>query len=143
MERAVVEIPKRWRLRLAAQVTAPREARDFVGQVCASGNAEECSELGQLVISELVSNAVRYSGTAIEIEVRLESDQLWLCVHDDGAGMPMTVPPGSRTVGGVGLELVSRVSSAWGVTPDPRGGKDVWCVLPAGGTANGTTPPFA
>lgn len=139
METAVVEIPKRWRLRLAAEVTAPREARDFVAQACASGHGEQYSELGQLVISELVSNAVRHSGTAIEIEVRLEPDRLWLCVHDEGAGMPMIVPPGSRTIGGVGLELVSRVSSAWGVTPDPRGGKDVWCVLPSGGVTNGST----
>lgn len=139
MKRAVVEIPKRWRLRLAARATAPREARDFIAQACASGRGEQYSELGQLVISELVSNAVRHSGTVIEIEVRLESDRLWLCVHDEGGGVPMIVPPESRTVGGVGLELVSSVSSAWGVTPDPRGGKDVWCVLPAGGAANGTT----
>lgn len=137
MERAVVQSPKRWCLRLSAEVTAPRAARDFVAQACASGNGERYSELGQLVVSELVSNAVRHSGTAIEVEVRLEPDRLWLRVHDEGDGTPMVVPPGSRTIGGVGLDLVSRVASAWGVTRDPRGGKDVWCVLRADDAADG------
>lgn len=139
MERAVVGIPKRWLLRLEAEVTAPRAARDFVARACASEHGEQYSELGQLVISELVSNAVLHSGTAIEIEVRVEPDRLWLRVHDEGDGMPAVVPPQSRNVGGVGLELVSRLASAWGVTPDPLGGKDVWCVLSAGDVVDGTT----
>lgn len=139
MKLTVVESPRRWWLRLGAEVTAPRAARDFVASACVAGHGEQFSELGQLLISELVSNAVQHSGTAIEVEVRLDSHRLWLCVHDDGDGMPAIVPPESRTIGGVGLDLVSRVAQSWGVTPDPRGGKDVWCVLSSVGTVNGTT----
>lgn len=131
MRRAMVNGPRRWWLRLAAEVTAPRAARDLVVRACRMGHGEQHLELGQLVVSELVTNAVRHSGTAVEVEVRLERDQLWLCVHDEGDGMPVVVPPERRTVGGVGLDLISRVSRYWGVTPDPHGGKSVWCVLPA------------
>jgi len=137
MERAVVEGSRRWWLRLAAEVTAPRAARELVARACAAVHGEQYVELGQLVVSELVSNAVLHTGTAIEVEVRLAEDRLWLRVHDQGEGMPAIVAPEQRTVGGVGLELVSRVAQSWGVTPDPRGGKDVWCVLPASDTANG------
>jgi anti-sigma regulatory factor (Ser/Thr protein kinase) len=81
------------------------------------------------VISELVSNAVLHSGTEIEVELRFEHGELRMRVHDGGDGMPAIVPPEQRTLGGVGLDLVARATRSWGVTPDPHGGKDVWCVL--------------
>ena len=129
MEYAVAEPSLRRLARLSAETTAPRRARDLVAQACAAWHGEQFLEIGQLVISELVSNAVLHSGTAIEVELRLDGDRLMMRVHDDGAGMPTVVPPEQRTIGGVGLDLVSRVAQSWGVTPDPRGGKDVWCVL--------------
>ena len=142
MERAVVKTRRRWWLRLAPEITAPRAAREFVARACAVWCGEQYSELGQLVISELVSNAVRHTGTPIEVEVQLESDRLWLCVHDEGEGVPAVVPAEQRTIGGLGLDLVSQVAQSWGVTPNPHGGKDVWCVLSAEEPtryANGTT----
>ena len=114
---------------LSPETTAPRRARDLVLQACAAWHGEWFSELGQLVISELVSNAVLHSGTAIEVELVLDGDRLIMRVHDDGDGLPTVLPQPRRAVGGLGLELVSRVAYSWGVTPDPRGGKDVWCVL--------------
>ncbi len=131
MERAVVNRRRRWWLHLAPSTTAPRTAREFVARACAVWCGEKYSELGQLVISELVTNAVRHTGTPIEIEVQLESDRLWLSVHDEGEGVPAVVPREQRAIGGVGLDLVSQVAQSWGVTPDPHGGKDVWCVLSA------------
>ena len=141
-ERAVVDgLRSRW-LRLAPEVTAPRAARDFVAGACVAWHGEQYSELGQLVVSELVSNAVVHAGTAIEVEVRLERDQLWLRVHDEGDGVPALVPRNPGAIGGVGLALVSGVARSWGVTPDPHGGKDVWCILPSvgDGAADGSTP---
>lgn len=131
MEYAVVEASRRRLARLSPETTAPRLARDFVAQACAAWHGERFLEIGQLVISELVSNAVLHSGTAIEVELRFDGNRLTLRVHDDGDGLPAVVPAAQRTIGGVGLELVSRVAQSWGVTPDPHGGKDVWCVLSA------------
>lgn len=127
----MVEASRRRLARLSPETTAPRHARDLVAQACAAWHSEQFLEVGQLVISELVTNAVLHSGTAIEIELRFDGRQLAMRVHDDGDGLPAVVPVAQRTVGGVGLELVSRIAQSWGVTPDPHGGKDVWCVLSA------------
>ncbi|MBS2961672.1 ATP-binding protein [Actinocrinis puniceicyclus] len=126
-----MELSPRRLARLNPETTAPRRARDLVAEACAAWHREPLAELAQLVISELVSNAVLHSdaGTAIEVELRVDADRLLLRVHDDGGGMPQVVPTARRTVGGVGLDLVSRVAQSWGVTPDMHGGKDVWCVL--------------
>lgn len=141
MERVVectaVEGPRRRLLRLAPELTAPSVARDFVARACAAWHGEQYCELGQLVVSELVSNAVLHSGTAIEVEILLDRDRLWLRVHDESDGIPALVPRGPRAIGGVGLELVSKVAQSWGVTPDPHGGKDVWCALLPSGEAAG------
>lgn len=122
------------RVRLAPEATAPRRARAFVAQACAAWHAEQFIETGQLVISELVTNAVLYSGTDIDVELQFGGGRLRMCVHDWGGGMPAVVPPQDRGIGGVGLALVARTSQSWGVTQDPRGGKDVWCVLPPSGS---------
>lgn len=140
MERAVVEHSNRRRLFLTPETTAPGRARDFVARACAAWHGEQYSEIGQLVVSELVSNAVVHSGTAIEVEVRLDGDRLRLSVHDDGDGVPRVVPPDRRIIGGVGLDLVSRVARSWGVTADPHGGKDVWCELSADGMSIASRP---
>ncbi len=140
MARAVVEDSRRRRLFLSPQTSAPGRARDFVARACAAWHSEQYSEVGQLVVSELVSNAVVHSGTAIEVEVQFAGDLLRLSVHDDGDGVPWVVPPDQRTIGGVGLDLVSRLARSWGVTEDPQGGKDVWCELTADGMSSAIRP---
>jgi len=125
------------RVRLAPEATAPRRARDFLLRVCADWHVEQFVETGQLVISELVTNAVMHSGSDIEVELQFDRGQLRLRVHDWGGGTPAIVSPQEREIGagGVGLALVARAAQSWGVTPDPRGGKDVWCVLPPPGSS--------
>jgi two-component sensor histidine kinase len=86
-------------------------------------------ETGGLVLSELVSNAVRHAGTPVEVYLQLNDGRLLIQVHDEGGGRPEVVPPTRRTVGGNGLDIVSRLAESWGVTPDGNGGKSVWCVL--------------
>jgi anti-sigma regulatory factor (Ser/Thr protein kinase) len=125
----VIESPRLKRVWLAPEVTAPRRARDFVARACTAWDAEQFAQTGQLVVSELVSNAVLHSGTEIEVELRFERGLLRVSVHDDGPGLPAVVPQEERTIGGVGLDLVSQATESWGVTLNPRGGKDVWCVL--------------
>lgn len=127
--------PLRRRIRLAPDTTAPRAARDFLAGVCARWDARRFVETGALVLSELVSNAVRHAGTGGEVEVSLQltDGRLMIQVRDGGDGMPVVVPPTLRTIGGNGMDIVSRLAESWGVTPDSRGGKSVWCVLAADG----------
>jgi anti-sigma regulatory factor (Ser/Thr protein kinase) len=121
--------PLRKRIRLAPEATAPRRARDFLAAVCAGWNERRYTEVGGLVLSELVSNAVRHTGTEIEVRLQLAGDRLRIEVHDGGSGQPRVVPPERRTIGGNGLDIVSRLAESWGVSPDGDGGKSVWCVL--------------
>lgn len=86
-------------------------------------------EAGSLVLSELVSNAVRHTGTEVEVRLQLADGRLKIEVHDEGGGRPAVVPLERRTIGGNGLDIVSRLSESWGVNPDANGGKSVWCVL--------------
>jgi anti-sigma regulatory factor (Ser/Thr protein kinase) len=114
---------------LASRPTAPREAREFLAQACAAWGVTRFVELGSLVVSELVSNAVMHTGTEIGVQVQLEQGCLRIDVHDHGGGLPAIVPPGEWDIGGVGLEIVSRCARQWGSTPDGQGGKHVWAVL--------------
>jgi hypothetical protein len=129
LESALPERPLRQRIRLVPEPTAPRRARDFLSAVCAGWDAAHFEEAGGLVLSELVSNAVRHGGTGIEVRLQLAAGRFLIEVHDGGGGVPRVVPPERRTVGGNGLDIVSRLSESWGVSPDGNGGKSVWCVL--------------
>ena len=97
MEQTVVELSQRQRVWLTPQATAPRLARDFLARACAEWHAERFTDVGRLVISELVTNAVLHSGTAIGVELSLEQGRLYLSVHDGGGGIPAPVPPEKPT----------------------------------------------
>ena len=129
LESTLRQSPLSERLQLASDTTAPGRARDFLAAVCAGWHARGFIEVGGLVLSELVSNAVRHVGGFVEISLRLTDGRLMIAVRDDGDGVPAVVPPARRTVGGNGLDIVSRLAETWGVTLNPGAGKSVWCVL--------------
>jgi anti-sigma regulatory factor (Ser/Thr protein kinase) len=78
----------------------------------------------ELIVSELVTNAIRH-GTG-QIELRLVRHQVLTCeVSDTGPCTPR--PRRARTMdeNGRGLFLVTNLSRRWGSRPIP-GGKVVW-----------------
>lgn len=87
-----------------------------------------------LLLTELVTNAVRHSGTedgaAIEIEMREKRDCVRVVVTDKGTGFdrPDRPEPDHSTTGGLGLVLVDRLARAWG-TRRVRQGSQVWFAL--------------
>lgn len=96
----------------------------------------------QLLVSELVGNAVRHGGEEIRLEVLEEltdesraEDLLTVRVYDDGPDLPARPLEPSRAdmVGGRGLRLIDRLAVRWGIEPDQDGrGKTVWCSLDTG-----------
>jgi two-component sensor histidine kinase len=68
---------------------------------------ERMAPLG-LIISELVTNALKYGKGAIAVQVHGESDSLTITVRDEGAGFPETYPKPSGT--GLGMRLVRSYS---------------------------------
>jgi anti-sigma regulatory factor (Ser/Thr protein kinase) len=80
-----------------------------------------------LLVSELVTNAVRHVGDQdIMLEVDLGPDLIRVEVEDEGTGFtpaPSAPEPGSRE--GWGLYLVDELADRWGV--DPRRDRNrVW-----------------
>jgi anti-sigma regulatory factor (Ser/Thr protein kinase) len=76
-----------------------------------------------LLVSELVTNAVRHAnlrpGDSIRLIVDLDGDALRVEVHDSGGGFVPTEPePDPERPSGWGLYLVSELSDRWGVDFD-------------------------
>ncbi|MEV7974857.1 SpoIIE family protein phosphatase [Streptomyces sp. NPDC086519] len=93
---------------------------------------DELSFTTELVVSELVTNAIRYGGSPIRLRLIRDTGTL-ICEVSDGSG---TAPHLRRArvfdEGGRGLLLVARLSRRWG-TRQTAAGKTIWCeqALPA------------
>jgi anti-sigma regulatory factor (Ser/Thr protein kinase) len=81
-----------------------------------------------LVLSELVTNALRHGLGEIVARGSIDDLELRVSVSDSGDELPVTLPLDPTRVGGLGLVVVGEVSSDWGVSPFP-GGKTVWATL--------------
>lgn len=77
-----------------------------------------------LLVSELVTNAVRHGGPPIELELSCD-DAHALQVRDAGPGEPSPATADLDGEHGRGLAITSILSDAWGVEPTPPG-KTVW-----------------
>ncbi|SDH57915.1 ATP-binding protein [Nonomuraea jiangxiensis] len=78
-----------------------------------------------LIVSELVTNAVRHGGSAYALRLELREDRLYGEVFDPGDGVPHQRTPDIDAISGRGLQIVAAVADAWGVT-SANGGKIVW-----------------
>ncbi len=84
-------------------------------------------ESAELLISELVTNALRYGADeAIAFKLVLVADAFVIEVDDGSPGRPQVRAAGPDDESGRGMLLVSAVADEWGVSPD---GTRTWCVL--------------
>ncbi|WP_343299663.1 ATP-binding protein [Streptomyces sp. 5-6(2022)] len=89
-------------------------------------------EVALLVLSELITNAVRHArvpGRQIEGRYLYQGDKVRIEVHDAADQLPKLRTPTPESVRGRGLVLVETLADQWGVTPRPAVGKAVWAVL--------------
>jgi anti-sigma regulatory factor (Ser/Thr protein kinase) len=127
-------VSTRTSLYLPSTVHAPGLARRFV-EVQAVEFTHDLVENALVLVSELVSNAVRHGAAPIALHVLADVRVLRIEVHDAGAGVPApTRPPALETdIGGRGLLIVAAISSSWGVIPfSSPPGKATWFELLAG-----------
>jgi serine phosphatase RsbU (regulator of sigma subunit)/anti-sigma regulatory factor (Ser/Thr protein kinase) len=115
-----------WSPRTPADVTAHRLQLAELASAVASPSAEAAERL-ELVFEELVSNGVRHGRGRVEVTVSATGTGWLLEVVDDAGNTPPT-PAVDRdaSLGGLGLYLVARLSSAHGWTPMGSGRKLVW-----------------
>ncbi|MFE4667057.1 SpoIIE family protein phosphatase [Streptomyces sp. NPDC056716] len=79
----------------------------------------------ELIISELVTNAIRYGGTPISLRL-LRDDNALICEVSDGSSTsPRLRRAGAADEGGRGLFLVAQLSQRWGTRYTPNG-KIIW-----------------
>ena len=82
----------------------------------------------ELVVSELVTNAVRYAQSKISLRLVLEGG-LFIEILDDSAALPRLRQAADDDERGRGLQVVSQIAQRWG-TRRTGTGKVVWCELP-------------
>ncbi|MDH6628263.1 PAS domain S-box-containing protein [Streptomyces sp. LBL] len=103
-------------------------ARKMAGEQLAAWGLTEAAFTTELVVSELVTNAVRYGEDPIVL--RLIRDSALICEVSDGSS---TAPHLRRArvfdEGGRGLMLVAQIAERWGTRQTPAG-KTIWAELP-------------
>ncbi|MEU1179011.1 SpoIIE family protein phosphatase [Streptomyces sp. NPDC005820] len=109
---------------LPADPAAVAEARRTASRRLAEWGLPELSFTTELVVSELVTNAIRYATGPIRL--RLIRERSLVCeVFDGGATAPHLRHPRTTDEGGRGLLLVSQVTERWG-TRFLGEGKIIW-----------------
>jgi hypothetical protein len=129
---------------LAPFDSVPSIARAHVGVMLTGWRLGRLAETGELVVSELATNAVRASvgldgdplyigGQMPVVTMRLFSDGITLLieVHDRAPGRPRLLNADAAAENGRGLTLVNALTRGqWGWHGTP-GGKVVWAALAA------------
>jgi LuxR family transcriptional regulator, maltose regulon positive regulatory protein len=119
----------RERLALDPVPTAAGAGRAFVEEVCGRWGLQGVAGPAALLASELVTNAVVHARTALELRVELRGPRLHVAVKDQdpNPGRLLAAKEGTRR--GLGLVIVDRIATTWGVRQDVTGGKTVWGAL--------------
>lgn len=124
-------------LELVPGLRAPRAARAFAGETLSKwGVRAPDVEAAQLVVSELVTNALSHApdSPAITLQLLACDGSVQVRVSDTGPGTPERGRPpdaGTGIEGGRGVWIVEAFTDHWGTEPDGRGGKTVWCEVRA------------
>jgi CheY-like chemotaxis protein len=109
---------------LTAHHTAVLAARRFVRGVLEDADRALVEDV-ELLVSELVTNAVVHATSAPRLEVRLSADVVHVAVHDADPSLPVKRAPDADRPGGRGLQLIERLASRWDAAAH-EDGKVVW-----------------
>lgn len=115
-----------WSLQLDSSEV--QRARLLVREQLALWGLQELSETAELLVSELVTNALRVAKDRVELQL-MRVGKLLVEVSDDDHNLPSLEPSEALDEDGRGLSLVSHLSARWG-TSRKAVGKVVWFELP-------------
>ncbi len=111
---------------LPAHPRSAREARQFVAAQLENGYARH-SDTAQLLVSELVTNAILHARTRVCVRVVRRNGRVRVEVVDHSQTATRGRRYSSEATTGRGLGLVEALADEWGVDVDPSGGgKTVW-----------------
>ena len=127
------------RISLPAGTMAVPAARRFTSDtMCAWDVPEQTREIAELVVSELVGNAVEHGGGVAEFALSMHDDMVRVDVVDHNADLPVPLNPDPEEARHRGLLIVAALSARWGsIRVGP--GKSVWAEFSGAGAL--TTAP--
>jgi serine/threonine-protein kinase RsbW len=118
-----VETAARQTLELTAEAVSVGTARGWIDGVAAGLVGDDRRGDLRLVMTEVVTNAVRHgaAGGTLRIAATPKPDFLCVQVTDDGPGLvPRPGAMASDENGGFGLFIVEQLTRRWGVTRENR-----------------------
>jgi serine phosphatase RsbU (regulator of sigma subunit) len=117
---------------LAPKLTSVREARSVLAEPMKRWGLEDMIPTTELLVSELVTNAVRYSRG--EVTLRLVNEKALVCeVLDNSGALPRLRQASGQDENGRGLQVVRQLAHRWGARRTATG-KVVWCQQPLPGS---------
>ena len=124
--------PRRRRWSLPSEPSSIARARHAVVRTCQAWGIADWSN-AELVVSELVANAVLHGYGHVMLQLYDTGDGLRIEVEDANPTPPVTIDGHPGRVGGFGMQIVERLAD-WGWRQSPRG-KLVWAKVRPGETA--------
>lgn len=123
-------------LRVDRDRQAPRLARRFVNELLAEGGYDEVLDVVELLVTEVVTNAVVHARSEADVIVQLLPDAVRVEVRDEDDSFPVRRRPDGGQPGGRGFDLVEVMSRSWGIDMLDVG-KRVWFEVAIPPTAAG------
>jgi DNA-binding NarL/FixJ family response regulator len=118
-------------IHLPPEADSVSHARRVVREACAElGCTAETQVVAQLVVSELVTNAITHARTWCTVSVKRIEGSLRVEVLDRGEGNPALRAADDDAESGRGLQLVSSYAEAWGVEAPFSTVKIIWAHIP-------------
>ncbi len=121
--------PSAGEVHLTSRPESASTARRLALSVVRLWGLAHLSDTVELLVSELVGNAVRHTG-ARTFGLRMQQRRGWIRVEvrDPSRALPCLMPVRETDISGRGLFLVDKLSDRWGVDLQPRG-KTTWFEL--------------
>ncbi|MFE9841578.1 ATP-binding protein [Streptomyces goshikiensis] len=110
-----------------AAVRARAATSRFLGEAVHRGQkvTPAAADITLLVVSELVTNAVRHTRGPCVLDLAVSDGVIWIGVTDTSPTPPQPRPPHVEGSGGWGWILVNHLAQRITVRPSPHGGKTI------------------
>jgi PAS domain S-box-containing protein len=135
----VGERVERRRRRLPPRASSVAEARRMIRECLRDAGREDLVETAELLVSEIVTNALVHAGTPIDVAFSFLDGGLRVEVSDGSPHAPARRGYGPNAGTGRGLMLLEELVDEWGVVAEDPG-KTVWFQLASTSDADDRSP---
>src|SRR5918993_25679 len=132
VQTARVPVPEERRIRLAPDARSPGVARRMIVAALNEAGHDAVADTVILLASELCENSVLHAGTEFDVTLRIDAAEVVVTVSDRGAGpleQHLSQPRrryGRAAAHGRGLQLLSKLATAWGTRHEQDGTHSTW-----------------